>query len=89
MLCQWLETEGELYSLVELHDKMKEFAQSDDIYSLKWFKAKIKEKKGLSCVAACWNCHGENCENKAVVTDEDAYEDEERNIFDVFESFTS
>ena len=44
MLCQWLETEGELYSLVELHDKMKEFAQSDDIYSRKWFKTKIKEK---------------------------------------------
>lgn len=47
-------------------------------------------KNGLSCVAACGNCHGENCENKAVlVTDEDAYEDEERNIFDLFESFTS
>ena len=33
ILCKWLETEGELYSLLELHDKMKELANSDKVYT--------------------------------------------------------
>ena len=44
ILCEWLETEGELYSLVELHDQMKEFPNSDEIYARKWLKTWLKNK---------------------------------------------
>ena len=46
ILCKWLETEGELYSLLELHDKMKELANSDEVYTRKWLKTKLKNKYG-------------------------------------------
>ena len=48
ILCEWLETEGELYSLVELHenDKMKELTNSDEIYTRKWLKTKLKNNYG-------------------------------------------
>ena len=45
-LCSWLETEGEVYSVAELHEKMKEISQSDDVYTRKWLKTKLKEKYG-------------------------------------------
>lgn len=44
ILCNWLETEGELYSLAELHEKMKKLTNSENIYSCKWLKTKLIEK---------------------------------------------
>ena len=46
MLCIWLENEadGELYSLTELHDKMTEMANGEEVYSQKWLKSKLVEK---------------------------------------------
>ena len=38
--------EGEVYSLLELHDKMKELANSDEVYTRKWLKTKLKNKYG-------------------------------------------
>ena len=32
-LCNWLEMEGDLYSVAELYDQMKKLAVSDEIYS--------------------------------------------------------
>ena len=46
MLCEWLEGEGEFYSISELHDKMKELGQSDSVYSPKWLKKKLQMKYG-------------------------------------------
>ena len=46
ILCKWLKTEGELYSLLELYDKMKEVANSDEVYTRKWLKTKLKNKYG-------------------------------------------
>ena len=48
VLCEWLEIEGELHSLVELHEKMKELTNSEDVYSRKWLKEKLQEKYGES-----------------------------------------
>ena len=36
--------EGELYSVAELHEKRKEVTNSEDIYTRKWLKTKLKEK---------------------------------------------
>jgi hypothetical protein len=43
-LCRWLELEGELYSLSELHEKLKMIAGSGEVYSSKWLKKKLKDK---------------------------------------------
>ena len=43
-LCDWLETEAELYSLNELHNKMKELAGCEDVYTVKWFKTRLINK---------------------------------------------
>ena len=42
-LCEWLKCEGDSFSVVEMHEKMKELAKSNEIYSLKWFKPKLFE----------------------------------------------
>ena len=47
-ICEWLETDGDLHSIAELHDRMKEMANSEDIYQRKYFKEKLKEKYGSS-----------------------------------------
>lgn len=47
-ICDWLETEGELHSITEIHEKMKEIAESDDVYSRKYLKGKLIEKYGDS-----------------------------------------
>ena len=45
-LCLWIEREGELYSLKELHDKMEKEANDTDTYSRRWMKVKSVEKYG-------------------------------------------
>ena len=44
LLCEWLESEMELYSLTEFHEKMKELSGSEDVYTTKWLKARLKNK---------------------------------------------
>ena len=46
VLCIWLEGEsdGELYSLQELHDKMTELADGEEIYGEKRLKQKLEDK---------------------------------------------
>jgi len=47
-------------------------------------------KKGLNCVPACGGCHGERCENSAEPmheTQNENSDENERNIFDMLESF--
>ena len=47
-------------------------------------------KNGLDCVPACGGCHGEGCENSAEPiqeTENQNDDDNERNIFDMLESF--
>ena len=43
MLDQWPESEAdaELYTLLELHDKMREFSGGSDTYTPKWLKQKL------------------------------------------------
>ena len=36
--------EAELYSLDELHEKMKELAASENVYTTKWLKTGLKER---------------------------------------------
>ena len=44
-VCKWLEKEGELRSLQEIHIKMAEIAGSaEKVYTKKWLKRKLKEK---------------------------------------------
>lgn len=43
-LCEWLETEGELYTVAELDEKMREVIQSNEIYTMKSLKTMLKEK---------------------------------------------
>ena len=44
-------------------------------------------KNGLTCVAACGNCHREDCENIAIlVEEENTEEDADRNIFYLFDT---
>ena len=43
-LCNWLETEGELHTLSELHQQMISIAGTTDVYSEKWIKVKLIEK---------------------------------------------
>lgn len=45
MLCHWLESEGdaELYTLGEVHDKMKELSGESEVYTIKRLKQKLEE----------------------------------------------
>ena len=43
-LCEWLEEEAELYTLVELHERMIDIAGSNDVYSVKRLKQKFQDK---------------------------------------------
>ena len=44
-------------------------------------------KNGLTCVAACGSCHGEDCENIAILLEEEnTQENADRNIFDLFDT---
>ena len=45
-LCEWLERDGdcELHTMKELMEKVKEFAEKDEIYSEKSAQRKLKEK---------------------------------------------
>lgn len=43
-LCEWIEQEAECYTIDELHKKMIEMAQSSNVYTTKWLKAKLSEK---------------------------------------------
>ena len=45
-MCDWLESEAELYTVSELQEKMKEIAQNDDVYQGKWIKEKLRTKYG-------------------------------------------
>ena len=56
-LCDWLEMEGDLYSLLELYEKMKSLAENDDdIYSRpQYLKEKLKKKYGEQIVFATIN----------------------------------
>ena len=42
-LCQWLDSQTELYALSELHEKMVELSQDGNTYSVKTLKTKLKE----------------------------------------------
>ena len=44
-LCEWLEEEAELYTLVELYERMIDIAGgSNDVYSVKRLKQKLQDK---------------------------------------------
>ena len=43
-LYKWLEGKGDSFSVVELYEKMKELAKSNEVYLLKWFKQKLIDK---------------------------------------------
>lgn len=45
VLIEWLESESgaELYTLTELHSKMVEFSDGDDVYTVKRLKQKLQE----------------------------------------------
>ena len=43
-MCKWLEGEGDSFSVIELHEKIKELTESYKVYSLKRFKQKIIDK---------------------------------------------
>lgn len=46
-VCEWLETEAEVYSLSEIHRKMIELAGlNDDVYSKSWLETKLIAKYG-------------------------------------------
>ena len=45
LVCEWLESEGEIYSLAEIHQKMSDIAGSAEyISSQKWLKNKLQQK---------------------------------------------
>ena len=54
VLCIWLEGEsdGELYSLQEIHDKMRELADGEEVYGEKRLKQKLEDKYKDSLVFA-------------------------------------
>ena len=43
MLCQWLESNPDTYTLTELHAKMIELSDDSAVYSVKWLKQKFHE----------------------------------------------
>ena len=43
-LCEWLESEAELFSMEELHKKSIQLAVTGEVYGKKWLKKKLKEK---------------------------------------------
>ena len=45
-MCDWLESEAELYTIVELRDKLKEISQIDKVYTIKSIKEKLHQKYG-------------------------------------------
>ena len=49
-VCSWLESEAEVYSLSEIHEKMIEMTgsgdESDNVYTQKWLKVKLKQRYG-------------------------------------------
>ena len=45
-VCEFLEQEGDFYTLKELHLKTCELVEFIDVYIVKWFKNKLKEKYG-------------------------------------------
>ena len=46
-LCEWLDKEGEVYTLDEIYERMVDFAQSDEyVYTKKRLKQKLEEKYG-------------------------------------------
>ena len=44
-------------------------------------------KNGLSCVAACGGCHGEGCEDSVENEREIEENENERNIFEILQTF--
>lgn len=54
VLCVWLEgkSDGELYTLKELHDKMRELANGDKVYGEKRLKQKLEDRYKDSLVFA-------------------------------------
>ena len=46
MLQIWLDVEADakLYTVTELHNKMREVANGEAVYSIKWLKRKLKGK---------------------------------------------
>ena len=42
-LCEWLESEAELYTLSELHQKMKDLSGGKEVYTVKRLKQKLQE----------------------------------------------
>ena len=42
-LCEWLESEAELYTLSELHQKMKDLSSGKEVYTVKRLKQKLHE----------------------------------------------
>lgn len=43
-LCQWFESETVPVKTSEMHSKMKELANSDEVYSIKHLKRKLEER---------------------------------------------
>ena len=42
-LCEWLESEAELYTLSELHKKMKDLSSGKEAYTVKRLKQNLHE----------------------------------------------
>ena len=49
-----IEADGDLHSIGELHDRMKEMAGSEDVYHRKYFKGKFQEGYGSSLFLQSW-----------------------------------
>ena len=45
-LCHWLESEGELHSLLDIQNKLIEIAGCEDVYDTIWIKKMLEEKYG-------------------------------------------
>ena len=43
-LCLWLDEQVELFTLTDLYDRMCASVDRDKVYSIKWFRMKLKEK---------------------------------------------
>ena len=51
-LCEWLEGEGELHTLDELQEKLKEIAGSTEVYTTRTIQRKLQEKYGSNlCIS--------------------------------------
>ena len=48
-VCEWLESEAEVFTLGEIHEKMVELAGTNDVYTQKWLKTQLEEKY-KSCI---------------------------------------